>query len=73
MSQLESRLQQLYDDLEPFANKAVGYEVAEVYNDLYKQVMNDRSRLVGMNKVDHETDARTVRLLVGQLRLIAGA
>lgn len=73
MSKLELRLKQLYDDLEPFANKSVGYAVAELYNDLYSQVMNDRTRLAGMNKVDHETDARVVRLLVGQLRLISSS
>jgi hypothetical protein len=71
MSQLESRLNQLYDDLASFENREVGHQVAELYNDLFNQTMKDRTRACGLSRVDHETDGRTVRLLVGQLRLIA--
>jgi hypothetical protein len=73
---LSARLERLYDDLEALGGHPVGESVADVYNVLLRDMTNafaDREdELKPFRQVTRDTTGESVRLLVGQLRLIAG-
>jgi hypothetical protein len=72
---LSARVKQLYDDFEAVGGHPVGESVADVYNALLRDMTNTfedgQDELKGFRQITRDATGESVRLLVGQLRLIA--
>jgi hypothetical protein len=71
---LSARLERLYDDLGALGGRPVGESIADVYNALLRDMTNtfaaSEDELKPFRQVTRDMTADSVRLLVGQLRVI---